>query len=175
MTQSGLGRLAEAASTIDELSQQAQVQRALLAQKQEEADRAMTDIQVWRVLDHCGMLCRQDLSLNQAQTHGACSAEHTEEQDSMPHFASATQFCCLLSAFASQSSMEVAADRRREVELLRQQLGASEAALQGQRGKQGPTAGSGATAGQVVCGLTAFKQYLGMFVRCDAGRDSLIL
>lgn len=44
--QSGLSRLAEAASTIDELSQQAQVQRALLAQKQEEADRALTDIQV---------------------------------------------------------------------------------------------------------------------------------
>jgi hypothetical protein len=44
--QSGLRRLAEAASTIDELSQQAQVQRTLLAQKQEEADRALTDIQV---------------------------------------------------------------------------------------------------------------------------------
>lgn len=44
--QSGLGRLAEAASTIDELSQQAQVQRSLLARKQEEADQAMADIQV---------------------------------------------------------------------------------------------------------------------------------
>jgi multidrug resistance efflux pump len=44
--QSGLSRLAEAASTIDELNQQAQVQQALLAQKQEEADRALTDIQV---------------------------------------------------------------------------------------------------------------------------------
>jgi hypothetical protein len=31
--------------------------------------------------------------------------------------------------------MEVAADRRREVELLRQQLGDSEAVLQGQRGE----------------------------------------
>jgi hypothetical protein len=44
--QSGLTRLAEAAATIDELGQQAQVQRTLLATKQEEADRALTDIQV---------------------------------------------------------------------------------------------------------------------------------
>lgn len=44
--QSGLSRLAEAAKTIDELSQQAQLQRALLARKQEEADRALADIQV---------------------------------------------------------------------------------------------------------------------------------
>lgn len=44
--QSGLTRLAEAAATSDKLSQQAQVQRSLLAQKQEEADHAMTDIQV---------------------------------------------------------------------------------------------------------------------------------
>jgi hypothetical protein len=33
-----------------------------------------------------------------------------------------------------QSSMEVAADRRREVEQLRQQLGEAEAALQQRRG-----------------------------------------
>lgn len=44
--QSGLSRLAEAAKTIDELGQQAQLQRALLAKKQEEADRALADIQV---------------------------------------------------------------------------------------------------------------------------------
>jgi hypothetical protein len=44
--QSGLGRLAEAARTIDELSQQAEVQRSLLARKQHEADQAMSDIQV---------------------------------------------------------------------------------------------------------------------------------
>lgn len=39
-------------------------------------------------------------------------------------------WCC------PQSSMEVAADRRREVELLRQQLGVSEAALQQRRGER---------------------------------------
>ena len=47
--QNGLGRLAEAASTIDQLSQQAQVQRSLLAHKQDEADRALADIQVGRL------------------------------------------------------------------------------------------------------------------------------
>jgi hypothetical protein len=45
-----LGRLAEAARTIDELSQQAEVQRSLLARKQEEADQAMSDIQVITVM-----------------------------------------------------------------------------------------------------------------------------
>lgn len=48
--QSGLGRLAEAARTIDELSQQAEVQRSLLARKQDEADQAMSDIQVITVM-----------------------------------------------------------------------------------------------------------------------------
>ena len=44
--QSGLDKLAEAAGTVDELSQQAEAQRSLLATKQEEADMAMTHIQV---------------------------------------------------------------------------------------------------------------------------------
>lgn len=45
--QSGLDKLAEAAGTVDELSRQAEAQRSLLAIKQEEADTALTHIQVW--------------------------------------------------------------------------------------------------------------------------------
>jgi len=48
----------------------------------------------------------------------------------------ATTVPCFVAAFVLQASMEVAADRRREVEQLRQQLAGSETVLQGQRGKQ---------------------------------------
>eukprot|EP00879_Flechtneria_rotunda_P022408 GHRR01023650.1.p1 GENE.GHRR01023650.1~~GHRR01023650.1.p1 ORF type:complete len:129 (+),score=36.88 GHRR01023650.1:596-982(+) len=43
--------------------------------------------------------------------------------------------CCALVLSHLQSSMEAAADRRREVEQLRQQLGVSEVAMQQQRGQ----------------------------------------
>lgn len=52
----------------------------------------------------------------------------------MSHGLPADRRCCTVCALVLQSSMEVAADRRREVELLRQQLGDSEAVLQEQRG-----------------------------------------
>lgn len=45
-TQSGLDKLAGAARTVDDLSRQAEAQRSLLATKQEEADNALTHIQV---------------------------------------------------------------------------------------------------------------------------------
>lgn len=44
--QGGLDRLAEAAGTVNELSQQAEAQRTLLAAKQGEADAALGNIQV---------------------------------------------------------------------------------------------------------------------------------
>jgi hypothetical protein len=58
--------LAEAATTIDELGQQAQVQRTLLATKQEEADRALTDIQVGHPV-HSSLACNPWLP---RQLHG---------------------------------------------------------------------------------------------------------
>jgi dynein heavy chain 2 len=52
LPQGGLDRLAEAAGTVDELSQQAEAQRTLLAAKQGEADAALGNIQVrsWQLM-----------------------------------------------------------------------------------------------------------------------------
>ncbi len=80
LTQGGLDKLQEAATTVDTLSRQAQSQRALLVQKQSEADEAMSSI---------------------------------------------------------QASMGQAAERRREVEVLRGRLHEDEAVLQDQRGGWG--------------------------------------
>lgn len=44
--QSGLSKLSEAATTVDTLTQQAETQRALLHEKQTEADKALSHIQV---------------------------------------------------------------------------------------------------------------------------------
>ena len=75
--QSGLSRLAEAASTVDEMGRTAETQRALLKVKQEEADDALGHI---------------------------------------------------------QSSMETAAERRKEMEVLGRELGDKQVVLQEQKG-----------------------------------------
>lgn len=145
--QSGLHRLEEAAATIDELSQQAQHQRALLAQKQDEADRALADIQVGKLAlsytQHLIASTVVQLGLStevmSCFVNRWCSESITQNKASAP-----VELCCqsklsqillLLLQHALQTSMEVAADRKREVEVLRQQLADSELVLQEQRGK----------------------------------------
>lgn len=124
-TQGGLDRLAEAAATIDQLSRQAHAQRTLLGQKQAEADAALSNIQV----------CVCALARLSSWV-GVLLLRAVVTQPPAPH--------------TSQTSMEVAADRRREVEQLRAQLADSEAALKGQRGEHGACACLVQLAG--VCG-----------------------
>jgi hypothetical protein len=140
LLQGGLDRLAEAAGTVDELSQQAEAQRTLLAAKQGEADAALGNIQVkycWIVIqacDHCTSLPLRG-ALNRCQA-GEYQQIGQQVLEAWLHLWLAGNGCTAVICCVVQSSMEVAADRRREVEQLRQQLGETEAALQQRRGAQ---------------------------------------
>jgi hypothetical protein len=115
--QSGLSKLSEAAGRVDELSREAHAQRTQLTAKQAEADAALSHIQVRASGGGCRPL----------PAFAPCRRLRT----------AASNPCCPSAPTPKQASMEAAAERRREVEVLRRQLAEDEGALQERRGAWG--------------------------------------